>query len=166
MTAYERRWPIGTRQRVWLDVLAYTGLRRGDAVRLGRPHVRDGVASIKTEKSEFRVTVTLPILPVLAATLAAGPCGELTFIAGAERAAVHQRVLRQPVPRSLQGRRRSWIGARCSQDRGDTRCAERSNSRPARSHLRMERRHHGDALHPRSRPGTSRQRSDAQAGER
>jgi integrase len=83
MTAYERRWPIGTRQRVWLDVLAYTGLRRGDAVRLGRPHVRDGVASIKTEKSGFKVTVTLPILPVLASTLAAGPCGELTFIAGA-----------------------------------------------------------------------------------
>ncbi len=27
--------------------------------------------------------MTLPILPVLASTLAAGPCGELTFIAGA-----------------------------------------------------------------------------------
>jgi hypothetical protein len=35
MAAYERCWPIGTRQRVWLDVLAYTGLRRGDAVRGG-----------------------------------------------------------------------------------------------------------------------------------
>jgi len=34
--AYERKWPIGTRQRVWLDVLLYTGLRRGDAVRFGR----------------------------------------------------------------------------------------------------------------------------------
>lgn len=82
MAAYERKWPIGTRQRVWLDVLAYTGLRRGDAVRLGRAHVRDGVASIKTEKSGFSVTVTLPILPALAATLAAGPCGDLTFISG------------------------------------------------------------------------------------
>ena len=30
MSAYEARWPIGTRQRVWLDILAYTGLRRGD----------------------------------------------------------------------------------------------------------------------------------------
>jgi integrase len=82
MAAYERRWPIGTRQRVWLDVLSYTGLRRGDAVRLGRAHVRDGVATIKTEKSGFTVTVTLPILPALAATLAAGPCGDLTFISG------------------------------------------------------------------------------------
>jgi integrase len=83
VAAYETRWPIGTRQRVWLDVLLYTGLRRGDAVRLGRPHVRDGIATLKTEKGGFNVTVTLPVLPVLAATLAAGPCGDLTFIAGA-----------------------------------------------------------------------------------
>lgn len=82
VAAYERRWPIGTRQRVWLDVLIFTGLRRGDAVRLGRQHVRDGVASIKTEKSGFIVAVTLPILDALAETLAAGPCGDLTFIAG------------------------------------------------------------------------------------
>jgi integrase len=80
--AYERRWPIGTRQRVWLDVLLYTGLRRGDAVRFGRQHVKDGVGTIRTEKSGFTVAVTLPILPVLARTLEAGPCGDLTFIAG------------------------------------------------------------------------------------
>jgi integrase len=79
---YEKQWPIGTRQRVWLDVLVFTGLRRGDAVRLGRQHVRNGVATIKTEKSGYTVEVTLPILPVLSRTLEAGPCGELTFIAG------------------------------------------------------------------------------------
>ena len=36
VAAYEKHWPLGTRQRVWLAVLLYTGLRRGDAVRLGR----------------------------------------------------------------------------------------------------------------------------------
>ena len=61
--------------------LLYTGLRRGDAVRLGRQHVRDGIATIKTEKTG--TIVTIPILPVLAETLAAGPCGDLSFIAGA-----------------------------------------------------------------------------------
>jgi integrase len=81
VAAYERRWPIGTPQRVWLDVLLYTGLRRGDAVRLGRQHIRDGVATLKTEKSEM--IVNLPILPPLAETLVAGPCGDLAFIAGA-----------------------------------------------------------------------------------
>ena len=80
IAAYESRWPVGTRQRVWLDVVIYTGLRRGDAVRFGRQHVRNGVGTIKTEKTGTEVT--LPILPVLDATLKAGPCGELTFIAG------------------------------------------------------------------------------------
>jgi integrase len=80
VAAYEKCWPIGTRERVWLDVLLYTGLRRGDAVRLGRQHIRDGIATLKTEKTD--TVVTLPILPILAETLAAGPCGDLTFIAG------------------------------------------------------------------------------------
>ena len=62
VAAYQRRWPIGTRERVWLDVLLYTGLRRGDAVRLGRQHVRDGIATLKTEKTGTEVTI--PILPV------------------------------------------------------------------------------------------------------
>jgi integrase len=82
VAAYEQRWPIGTRQRVWLDVLLYTGLRRGDAVKLGRQHVRNGVATIKTEKTDTEVT--LPLLPVLAETLRAGPCGDLNFIVGAK----------------------------------------------------------------------------------
>ena len=47
--AYETRWPLGTRQRVWLAVLLFTGLRRGDAVRLGRQHLRDGIATLRTD---------------------------------------------------------------------------------------------------------------------
>ena len=80
--AYDKRWPIGTHERVWRDVLLYTGLSRGDAVRLGRQHVRNGVATLKMEKERGGVTVTLPILSALAKTLAAGPCGDLTFIVG------------------------------------------------------------------------------------
>jgi integrase len=80
VAAYEKCWPIGTRERVWLDVLLYTGLRRGDAVRIGRQHIREGLATLKTEKTD--TVVTLPILPVLAETLAAGPCGDMTFIVG------------------------------------------------------------------------------------
>ena len=82
---YQMRWPVGTKERVWLDVLLYTGLRRGDAVRLGRQHVRAGFWTIKTEKSQHQVEVTNPLLPVLQATLDAGPTGDLTFICGAGR---------------------------------------------------------------------------------
>lgn len=79
-TQFEARWPHGTRERVAYDVLLYTGLRRGDAVRLGRPHVKNGIATIRTEKTGQ--VVTIPILPPLQASLDAGPIGELTFIAG------------------------------------------------------------------------------------
>jgi integrase len=80
---FEARWPIGTKERVWLAVLLYTGLRRGDAVRIGRQHIRDGVATLRTEKTG--ITVTLPILPALEAILQAGPCADLAFICGESR---------------------------------------------------------------------------------
>jgi integrase len=77
---FEGRWGVGTRQRVWLHVLLYTGLRRGDAVRFGRQHVRDGIGYLKTEKTG--VEVPIPVLPELKATLDHGPCGDLAFICG------------------------------------------------------------------------------------
>jgi integrase len=80
---YEARWPVGTKERVWLDVLLYMGWRRGDAVLIGKQHVRDGVATLRTEKGHGDVTVSIPILPILAATLAAGPTGDLAFVCGA-----------------------------------------------------------------------------------
>ena len=82
VSAYEARWPLGTRERVWLAVLLYTGMRRGDAVRLGRQHIRHGVATIKTEKSGFTMEITIPLLPPLLEALRAGPTGELAFICG------------------------------------------------------------------------------------
>jgi integrase len=57
-------------------------LRRGDATRLGRQHVRHGTATLTTEKN--KTEVSLPILPVLQRTLDAGPCGDLAFIVGAK----------------------------------------------------------------------------------
>jgi integrase len=63
-------------------VLLYTGLRRGDAVKVGRQHVRHGVITLRTEKSQGQIEVTIPILPALEEALRAGPTGELTFICG------------------------------------------------------------------------------------
>jgi hypothetical protein len=80
VTAYESRWPIGTREHVWLGVLLWTGLRRGDAVIVGRQHARNGEISIETEKTGMPVTI--PIAPELDAILRAGPCGDLHFIVG------------------------------------------------------------------------------------
>jgi integrase len=82
LARYEAKWALGTKERVWLAVLLYTGLRRGDAVRIGRQHVRDGIATIRTEKSQGEIEVVIPILPDLQAILDAGPTGDLAYICG------------------------------------------------------------------------------------
>ncbi len=83
LEAFDRRWPLGTRERVAKDVLYYTGLRRGDAAVFGRPHIKDGIARLTTEKTGERVTFLVE--PELADSLAAGPIGEMTYIAGEGR---------------------------------------------------------------------------------
>jgi integrase len=81
VSKYEAYWPLGTRQRVWIAVLLYTGLRRGDAVRIGRQHVRGDVATIRTQKTGTEVH--LPILPELQEALDHGPTSDLAFVCGA-----------------------------------------------------------------------------------
>jgi integrase len=76
---FEARWPIGTRERLALAILLYTGLRRGDAAMLGRQHVRDGVITFRTAKTGAMVTI--PMLPELAEIIAATKTGDLAFIA-------------------------------------------------------------------------------------
>jgi integrase len=76
---FEARWPTGSRERLALAILLYTGLRRGDAVQLGRQHIRDGVISIRTEKTG--TPVTIPLLLELAEVIAASKTGDLAFIA-------------------------------------------------------------------------------------
>lgn len=81
VAAYCKRWPIGTRERAWFEVLINTGLRRGDAVRAGRPHLRDSVLTIQTEKTGM--VVSIPLSAKFLAILAQSPTGDLTFICGA-----------------------------------------------------------------------------------
>ncbi len=70
VAAYRARWPLGRHQRVGLEVLRETGLRRGDAVRIGPPHVRGGVIRFATEKTGERVAIA--ITETLAAAIEAG----------------------------------------------------------------------------------------------
>ena len=90
VAAYEARWPIGTKERVWFVVPSCTGLRRGDAVRVGRQHVRDGEDGkeivIATEKSGGKIEVIIPLryFPALVETLRIGPTADLAFICGAD----------------------------------------------------------------------------------
>ena len=86
MAAFERAYPVGTRERVAYDIARYTGLRRSDVIRIGRPHV-SGAASIRiTTKKErragdrWRCTRRSPSISRQA------PIGDLTFVVGPDGA--------------------------------------------------------------------------------
>jgi integrase len=76
---FENRHPIGSKARLALALLTYTGTRRSDVVRLGPHHVRDGWVRFQQQKT--KVTVELPISPALNDVIAATPIlGATTFL--------------------------------------------------------------------------------------
>jgi integrase len=79
---FEARHPIGTKARLALDLIAYTGARRSDVVKLGRQHVRNGWIKFTPGKTSDKDTVVdLPMSPPLEHSIAAcKECGDLTFI--------------------------------------------------------------------------------------
>lgn len=78
---YRARHAIGTRARLAMELLYATGLRRGDAVRLGRQHIgRDGIGRIRTEKTGDEAIVIIGV--EMAQVIAESPTGDLAFICG------------------------------------------------------------------------------------
>lgn len=79
---FQKAHPVGTRARLALDLLLSTGQRRGDVVRMGRQHVRDGVLTIIQSKTGSLVEV--PIHDDLRKSLACLPNDSLTFLMTAQ----------------------------------------------------------------------------------
>ena len=79
---FEERHPIGTKARLALGLLLWTGVRRSDLVRLGRQHVRNGWLRFTQQKNRKRkpVVTEIPILPELQMVIDASPTGDLTFL--------------------------------------------------------------------------------------
>jgi integrase len=75
---FEAAHPVGTRARLAFGLLLYTGQRRGDVIRMGRQHVKDGFMRVVQQKTS--VALEIPMHPVLAEILAAHPVGTMTFL--------------------------------------------------------------------------------------
>lgn len=76
---FEERHAVGTKPRLALALLIYTGTRRSDVVRLGPPHVREGW--IKFTQRKTGIIVELPISPALQDVIDATPViGTATFL--------------------------------------------------------------------------------------
>jgi integrase len=78
LAAYERRWPLGSRERLAYALLLYTGQRGGDEVRMRRSDIAGGAIAIVQQKTGTALSV--PIHPELAAAMRAGPAKGLNLI--------------------------------------------------------------------------------------
>lgn len=75
---FRQHWPVGSRERLAMEILHQLGVRRGDAVQLGKQHVRNGLIRFRTEKTGEMVELPMP--QELSDVIAASPTGDLTFI--------------------------------------------------------------------------------------
>lgn len=75
---FESVHPIGSRERLALALGLYTAQRRGDVIRMGKQHVRDGLLHVKQAKTG--AVLAIPIHPELQAILATVPRHQMTFI--------------------------------------------------------------------------------------
>ena len=79
---YEARHPIGTKARLALDLMLYSGVRRSDVVKLGPQMEQDGKLVFSETKGRSRIVKphNLPILPPLRASIDATPTGHLVYL--------------------------------------------------------------------------------------
>jgi integrase len=79
---FEVRHPVGTKARLALALMLFTGQRRSDIIRFGKQHTRDRKLSFTQYKGRNRKPkrLTLPILPSLQKIIDATPGGDLTLL--------------------------------------------------------------------------------------
>lgn len=75
---YRAHWPLGTQARLVMEFALETASRRGEVVRLGPQHVKNG--RIRIERTHGSEDVEIPISPQLQAACDAMPKAHLTYI--------------------------------------------------------------------------------------
>ena len=78
IAAYETTHAVSTKARLALALGLYTAQRRGDVVRIGRQHIRDGVLTVRQEKTG--TVLAIPVHHALKAIIEATPIGHLTLL--------------------------------------------------------------------------------------
>ena len=152
---YESRHPIGSKARLALALLMYTGARRSDAVVLGPQHVKNGWIKFVAQKNRNRrpVTVELPVPPALAAIIEASVTGTLTFLVTEYgkpfTAAGFSGWFRA---RCDEGRTTALLGTRFPQSGSSTSGREWSNGARTDGNLRLAEPQGSGALHSRGSP--------------
>lgn len=77
--AFEARHEIGSKARLALALMLYTGQRRSDAVTMGRQHL-DGANKIRVRQQKTDARLIIPMHPTLRSVMAATPRENMTFL--------------------------------------------------------------------------------------
>jgi integrase len=75
---FEAKHAVGSRARLALALLLYSGQRRSDVVRMGRQHIRDGVLQVRQMKTGAYLEI--PVHAALAQIIAETSGDNLTFL--------------------------------------------------------------------------------------
>lgn len=75
---FEKKWRLGTRQRLAYALLLYTGQRVGDVAKMNRADVSEGMIHVVQDKTGAELYI--PIAPELQAAMKACPAKGLTII--------------------------------------------------------------------------------------
>lgn len=78
ISRFEKRWPVGSRERLAFDLLLYTAQRSGDVRHMGRQHVTDGHIAVRQSKTGAELEI--PIHARLTASLAKVPATQMLFL--------------------------------------------------------------------------------------
>ncbi|MXP25446.1 tyrosine-type recombinase/integrase [Altererythrobacter indicus] len=69
INTFRARWPIGSRERLGMELILWTDQRRSDVVRMGREQIKDGRIPVVQEKTGKRLW--LPLAPQLVEAIVA-----------------------------------------------------------------------------------------------
>ena len=78
ITQFQAYHGPGTRARLALPLLLHTGQRRGDVIRMGRQHIRDGILHVREQKTGIELAI--PVHATLTSTITEAPADHLTFL--------------------------------------------------------------------------------------
>jgi integrase len=76
--AFYQKHRAGTQERLAVEIMLFTGLRRSDAYRLGPQHIKNDVIEIRAEKNGEELFI--PLHPILAATLQSVKTGHMAYL--------------------------------------------------------------------------------------
>jgi integrase len=78
VAAFEATHAVGTKARLAEALAIYSGQRRGDVIRMGPQHIRNGILHVRQEKTG--ASLYIPVHPDLQRIIDATPGGHLTFL--------------------------------------------------------------------------------------